>query len=95
MEGIFFYAGFAMMLALKRQNKMVGIGEQWDPTPVEVISQQMSENAGYSLEGTVTTSYQQLIDLFDVSVKPRFINEPIDSMKDGIGHISVIVEVMK
>jgi len=30
MEGIFFYAGFAMMLALKRQNKMKGIGEQFE-----------------------------------------------------------------
>ncbi|MFT7615250.1 MAG: ribonucleoside-diphosphate reductase beta chain [Candidatus Woesearchaeota archaeon] len=30
MEGIFFYAGFAMMLALKRENKMVGIGEQFE-----------------------------------------------------------------
>ena len=30
MEGIFFYAGFAMMLSLKRQNKMVGIGEQFE-----------------------------------------------------------------
>ncbi len=30
MEGIFFYAGFAMMLALRRQNKMVGIGEQFE-----------------------------------------------------------------
>jgi ribonucleoside-diphosphate reductase beta chain len=30
MEGIFFYAGFAMMLALKRDNKMVGIGEQFE-----------------------------------------------------------------
>jgi ribonucleoside-diphosphate reductase beta chain len=30
MEGIFFYAGFAMMLALKRQNKMVGIGQQFE-----------------------------------------------------------------
>jgi len=29
MEGIFFYAGFAMMLQLLRQNKMVGIGEQF------------------------------------------------------------------
>ncbi|OGY45270.1 MAG: ribonucleoside-diphosphate reductase [Candidatus Buchananbacteria bacterium RIFCSPHIGHO2_01_FULL_39_14] len=29
MEGIFFYAGFAMMLALLRQNKMVGVGEQF------------------------------------------------------------------
>lgn len=29
MEGIFFYAGFAMMLSLLRQNRMVGIGEQF------------------------------------------------------------------
>ncbi|MEX0918115.1 MAG: ribonucleotide-diphosphate reductase subunit beta [Candidatus Paceibacterota bacterium] len=29
MEGIFFYAGFAMMLSLKRQNKMPGIGDQF------------------------------------------------------------------
>jgi len=30
MEGIFFYAGFAMMLALKRTNKMIGIGQQFE-----------------------------------------------------------------
>jgi ribonucleoside-diphosphate reductase beta chain len=30
MEGIFFYAGFTMMLALRRQGKMVGIGEQFE-----------------------------------------------------------------
>ncbi len=30
MEGIFFYAGFAMMLALKRQQKMTGVGEQFE-----------------------------------------------------------------
>lgn len=30
MEGIFFYAGFAMILALKRQKKMIGIGEQFE-----------------------------------------------------------------
>lgn len=30
MEGIFFYAGFAMMLALKRQGKIIGIGEQFE-----------------------------------------------------------------
>lgn len=32
MEGIFFYAGFAMMLNLMRHNKMVGIGEQFQYT---------------------------------------------------------------
>lgn len=30
MEGIFFYAGFAMMLALKRQGKLTGVGEQFE-----------------------------------------------------------------
>ena len=30
MEGIFFYAGFAMMLALKRQGKLVGVGEEFE-----------------------------------------------------------------
>ncbi len=29
MEGIFFYAGFAMILSLLRQNKMAGLGEQF------------------------------------------------------------------
>jgi ribonucleoside-diphosphate reductase beta chain len=29
MEGVFFYAGFVMMLSFLRQNKMVGVGEQF------------------------------------------------------------------
>lgn len=29
MEGIFFYSGFAMILSLHRQNKMTGVGEQF------------------------------------------------------------------
>src|SRR6185369_1078599 len=29
MEGIFFYSGFVMMLSFKRQNRMVGVGEQF------------------------------------------------------------------
>ena len=29
MEGIFFYSGFVMILSFHRQNKMVGIGEQF------------------------------------------------------------------
>lgn len=32
MEGIFFYAGFAMMLSLLRRNIMVGVGEQFQYT---------------------------------------------------------------
>ncbi len=30
MEGIFFYSGFVMMLSFKRQNRMTGIGEQFE-----------------------------------------------------------------
>lgn len=29
MEGIFFYAGFVMMLSFMRQNRMIGVGEQF------------------------------------------------------------------
>src|SRR5204863_2171375 len=30
MEGIFFYSGFVMMLSFKRQNRMTGVGEQFE-----------------------------------------------------------------
>jgi ribonucleoside-diphosphate reductase beta chain len=54
MEGIFFYAGFAMMLALKRQNKMVGIGEQF-----EYIMRDESIHLafGCDLIGTIRTEF--------------------------------------
>ena len=78
-----------------KPNGLIGIGEQWDPTPVEIISKQMQQNAGYALEGTETRSCNDLLSLFNVDIKPRFVNEPIPSMKKGIGHISIIVEVLK
>lgn len=56
MEGIFFYAGFAMMLGLKRQNKMVGMGQQFEYIlrdeslhvgfGVDLINQIRKENPG-------------------------------------------------
>ncbi|WP_255171790.1 ribonucleotide-diphosphate reductase subunit beta [Natrononativus amylolyticus] len=56
MEGIFFYAGFAMMLGLKRQNKMVGVGQQFEYIMrdeslhlgfgVDLIDQIRTENPG-------------------------------------------------
>ncbi|MFC6974707.1 ribonucleotide-diphosphate reductase subunit beta [Halomicroarcula sp. GCM10025709] len=45
MEGIFFYAGFAMMLALKRQGKMVGIGQQF-----EYIMRDESLHVGFGVD---------------------------------------------
>jgi len=45
MEGIFFYAGFAMMLGLKRRNKMVGIGQQF-----EYIMRDESLHVGFGVD---------------------------------------------
>jgi len=45
MEGIFFYAGFAMMLGLKRQSKMVGIGQQF-----EYIMRDESLHVGFGVD---------------------------------------------
>ena len=56
MEGIFFYAGFAMMLALKRVNKMIGIGQQF-----EFILKDESLHLGFgcSLINTITGAKPQ------------------------------------
>ena len=45
MEGVFFYAGFAMMLGLKRQGKLTGIGEQF-----EYIMRDESLHLGFGIE---------------------------------------------
>lgn len=75
MEGIFFYAGFAMMLALKRQNKMSGIGEQFEyimrdesihlAFGCDLINQIKEENSG-----VWTQAFQdEITDLIKQSVK--------------------------
>lgn len=45
MEGVFFYAGFAMMLGLKRQNKMDGVGQQF-----EYIMRDESLHVGFGVD---------------------------------------------
>ena len=45
MERIFFYAGFAMMLGLKRQQKMAGIGQQF-----EYIMRDESLHVGFGVD---------------------------------------------
>lgn len=75
MEGIFFYAGFAMILALKRQNKMVGIGEQFEyimrdeslhlAFGCDVINTIRTENP----EVWTATFQRELVDLIKHSVE--------------------------
>lgn len=75
MEGIFFYAGFAMMLALKRHKKMIGIGEQF-----EFIMRDESVHLafGCDLINTIKDEYpviwnsdfqQKITDLIDKAVE--------------------------
>ncbi|MEM4781170.1 MAG: ribonucleotide-diphosphate reductase subunit beta [Halalkalicoccus sp.] len=52
MEGIFFYAGFAMMLGLKRNGKMVGVGEQFEYI---MRDESLHLNFGVDLIDTVRT----------------------------------------
>ena len=57
MEGIFFYAGFAMMLALKRQRKMIGIGEQFEYI---MRDESIHLNFGCDLITTVVAEFPQI-----------------------------------
>ncbi len=75
MEGLFFYAGFAMMLSLKRQNKMVGVGQQF-----EYIMRDESLHVGFGVDlieqirtetpGLWTQEFrEELIDLITEAVE--------------------------
>ena len=75
MEGIFFYAGFAMMLGLRRRGKMVGIGQQF-----EYIMRDESLHVGFGVDlvdqirtenpGVWTPEFEaEVIDLIEEAVE--------------------------
>jgi ribonucleoside-diphosphate reductase beta chain len=79
MEGIFFYAGFAMMLALKRRGKMVGVGEQFEYIMrdeslhlnfgVDLVNQIRDEHPGVwtaDFEAEVASLMREAVDLEQV-----------------------------
>lgn len=74
MEGIFFYAGFAMMLALKRQNKMIGIGEQF-----EYIMRDESLHLAFGCD-LINTIAQQNPKVWD----SEFKNNLVELIKKGV-----------
>ncbi len=89
MEGIFFYSGFVMILSLHRQNKMVGIGEQFqyilrDETihlnfGVDLINTIKEENPG-----VWTEAFQEhIVKLIDEAVvlESRYAK---DCLPDGV-----------
>ena len=74
MEGIFFYAGFAMMLALKRNKKMEGVGQQF-----EYIMRDESLHLGFGCDliNTVKNENPQVWT-------PEFQNEIIQLIKKAV-----------
>lgn len=73
MEGIFFYAGFAMMLGLKRQGKMTGIGQQF-----EYILRDESLHVGFGVD--LINQMRQENDFWT----EEFEDEIIDLMKEAV-----------
>lgn len=68
MEGIFFYAGFAMMLALKRQQKMIGIGEQF-----EYIMRDESVHLAFGCD-LINTIKSENPDVWDEAFQEKIVN---------------------
>ncbi|ESP88129.1 ribonucleotide-diphosphate reductase subunit beta [Candidatus Halobonum tyrrellensis] len=66
MEGLFFYAGFAMMLGLKRQGKMEGVGEQF-----EYIMRDESLHLGFGVDliRAVREETDAWTDAFDAEIR--------------------------
>jgi ribonucleoside-diphosphate reductase beta chain len=76
MEGIFFYAGFVMMLSFMRQNKMVGVGEQFQfilrdesvhlAFGTDLITTMIAENPEIwtsEMQATITENIKKAVEL--------------------------------
>ena len=83
-------------IKITKNEGYIGIGEQWDPTPIQEVSRQMLESKGYSLDGVATRSCSDLNALFENNLtKVIFSTEPIDSEKNSVGWITTLVQINK
>jgi len=75
---------------------IIAIGEQWDPTPVELTSKEMLKQRGYTLEGTETKSVRDIDRLLDDYKYERlFSTEPLPQEKNRVGWITGIYRIFK
>ena len=74
MEGIFFYAGFAMMLSLLRHNKMVGIGEQF-----QFILRDETVHLAFGSD-LINTIVEENPEIWT----PEFKNDLVEKVKKGV-----------
>ena len=69
MEGIFFYAGFVMMLSLLRSQKMVGVGEQF-----QFILRDESVHLAFGVD-LINTIIEENPDIWTDSFKKIIVND--------------------
>jgi len=74
MEGIFFYAGFAMMLSMLRNNKMIGIGEQFQYI---MRDESIHVNFGAELINTIVSENPEVWT-------PEFKESIVDAIKGAV-----------
>ena len=74
MEGLFFYSGFAMILSFLRQNKMVGIGEQFQYI---LRDETVHLNFGIDLINGIKEENPELW-------KPQFQNHIVEKIKQAV-----------
>jgi ribonucleoside-diphosphate reductase beta chain len=74
MEGIFFYAGFVMMLSFARQNKMVGVAEQF-----QYILRDESTHLAFG-----TDLINTIIDENPAIWTPAFQSELVETIKQAV-----------
>ena len=74
MEGIFFYAGFVMMLSFLRQNKMVGVGEQF-----QFILRDESVHLAFGTD-VINTIVQENLDIWT----PPFKKQITENIKKAV-----------
>lgn len=75
LEGLFFYAGFAMMLSMMRQNKMVGVGEQF-----QFILRDESVHLAFGRD-LINTIVDENPEVWTASFKEKITNSIKDSVK--------------
>jgi ribonucleoside-diphosphate reductase beta chain len=74
MEGIFFYAGFVMMLSMMRKHRMVGVGEQF-----QFILRDESVHLAFGAD-LINTIVQENPEIWT----PDFKQQLIDNIKRGV-----------
>jgi ribonucleotide reductase beta subunit family protein with ferritin-like domain len=81
-EGIFFYAEFATILGLKRQNKMVGIGQQ-SAVYVEHVPDRRIEQLDLETRYCTDNPFPWMSERVDLNKEKNFFETQVTDYQSG------------